>query len=59
MIHEELNREIIGIAMVVLNELKPGLDEKFYERAMMIELKHRGQVNALVMSSEVETSLDS
>jgi GxxExxY protein len=59
MIHEELNREIIGAAMVVLNELKPGLDEKRYERAMMIELKHRGQVNALVMSSGVETSLDS
>jgi len=42
MIHEELSREIIGAAMVVLNELKPGLDEKLYERAMMIELKHRG-----------------
>jgi len=26
----------------VLNELKPGLDEKLYERAMLIELKHRG-----------------
>jgi len=25
-----------------LNELKPGLDEKLYERAMVIELKHRG-----------------
>ena len=59
MIHEELSREIIGAAMVVLNELKPGLDEKLYERAMMIELKHRRQVNALVMSSGVETSLDS
>ena len=59
MIHEELSREIIGAAMVVLNELKPGLDEKLDERAMMIELKHRGQVNALVMSSGVETSLDS
>jgi GxxExxY protein len=42
MIHEELSREIIGAAMVVLNELKPGLDEKLYERAMMIELKQRG-----------------
>jgi GxxExxY protein len=42
MIHEEISREIIGAAMVVLNELKPGLDEKLYERAMMIELKHRG-----------------
>jgi GxxExxY protein len=28
--------------MAVLNELKPGLDEKLYERAMIIELKHRG-----------------
>jgi GxxExxY protein len=42
MIHEELSREIIGAAMEVLNELKPGLDEKLYERAMVIELKHRG-----------------
>jgi hypothetical protein len=59
MIHEELSREIIGATIVVLNELKPGPDEKLYERAMMIQLKHRGQVNALVMSSGVETSLDS
>jgi PD-(D/E)XK nuclease superfamily len=61
MIHEELNREITpnAFGVVGLNELKPGLDEKLYERAMMIELKHRGQVNALVMSSGVETSLDS
>ena len=29
--------------MAVLNELKPGLDEKLYERAMIVELKHRGQ----------------
>jgi GxxExxY protein len=42
MIHEELSREIIGAAMLVLNELKPGLDKKLDERAMMIELKHRG-----------------
>ena len=26
MIHEELSGEIIGAAMAVLNELKPGLD---------------------------------
>jgi hypothetical protein len=38
MIHEELSREVIGAAMAVLNELKPGLDEKLYERAMTIEL---------------------
>jgi GxxExxY protein len=43
MIHEELGRDIIGAAMVVPNELKPGLDEKLYERAMVIELKHRGR----------------
>ncbi len=42
MIYEELSGEIIGAAMVVLNELKPGLDEKLYERAITIELKHRG-----------------
>jgi GxxExxY protein len=42
MIHEELSGEIIGAAMDVLNELRPGLDEKLYERAMIIELKHRG-----------------
>ena len=43
MIHEELSGEIIGAAMEVLKELKPGLDEKLYERAMLIELKHRGR----------------
>ena len=42
MIHGELSGDIIGTAMEVLNELKPGLDEKLYERAMVIELKHRG-----------------
>jgi GxxExxY protein len=42
MIHEELSGKIIGVAMEVLNELKPGLDEKLYERAMIIELRRRG-----------------
>ena len=41
-IHEELSGVIIGVAMEVLNELKPGLDEKLYERAISIELKRRG-----------------
>ncbi len=41
-IKEELSGEIIGAAMDVLNELRPGLDEKLYERAMIIELKRRG-----------------
>jgi GxxExxY protein len=44
MIHEELSHEIIGAAMEVLNELKPGLDEKLYERAMIIELKRHGHI---------------
>jgi GxxExxY protein len=42
LIHEELSREIIGAAMHVLNEMKPGLDEKLYERALVIELRKRG-----------------
>ena len=42
MIYEELSGKIIGAAMEVLNESKPGLDEKLYERAMIIELNHRG-----------------
>lgn len=42
MIHEKLSGEIIGAAMAVLNELGPGLDEKLYERALMIELRQRG-----------------
>jgi len=42
MIHEKLSGEIIGAAMTVLNELGPGLDEKLYERALVIELRHRG-----------------
>jgi len=42
LIHEELSQEIIGAAMVVLNDLKPGLDEKLYENASVIELRERG-----------------
>ena len=42
MLHEEITKDIIGAAMAVLNELKPGLDEKLYENAMVIELRARG-----------------
>ncbi len=42
LIHEKLSEEIIGAAMTVLNELKPGLDEKLYENALVIELQERG-----------------
>src|ERR1700722_5893101 len=40
--HEEITQAIIGAAMAVLNELKPGLDEKLYENALVIELAARG-----------------
>jgi GxxExxY protein len=42
-LYEDLTRDIIGAAMRVLNELNPGLDEKLYERALVIELKKRGR----------------
>lgn len=41
-IHAELSESIIGSAMKVLNTLKPGLDEKAYENALVIELRKRG-----------------
>lgn len=41
-IHKELSESIIGAAMTVLNTLKPGLIEKLYERALVIELEKRG-----------------
>jgi len=41
-IHRDLSHSIIGAAMRVLNELKPGLDEKLYENALVIELRKRG-----------------
>jgi GxxExxY protein len=42
LIHKDLSEAIIGAAMKVLNTLKPGLDEKLYERALVIELRKRG-----------------
>ena len=42
LLHKELTGAIIGAAMHVLNTLKPGLDEKLYERALIIELRKRG-----------------
>ena len=42
MLHEEITTDILAAAMTVLNELKPGLDEKLYENALVIELKERG-----------------
>jgi GxxExxY protein len=39
---EALTKNILGAAMAVLNELRPGLDEKLYENALVIELQARG-----------------
>lgn len=52
-IHEELSRIIIGVAMEVLNELRAGLDEKLYERAMVIELRRRGHTVSIQSSFPV------
>jgi GxxExxY protein len=38
----ELTQAVIGAAMNVLNQLRPGLDEKLYERALVIELREQG-----------------
>jgi GxxExxY protein len=40
--HKALSEAIIGAGMAVLNELKPGLDEKLYENALAIELRYMG-----------------
>lgn len=42
LVHQQLSEAIIGAAMTVLNALKPGLAEKLYERALVIELMKRG-----------------
>jgi GxxExxY protein len=40
--HEKLTHSIIGAAIAVMGELKPGLDEKLYENALVLELQARG-----------------
>ena len=40
--NETLTQAIIGAAYTVLNALKPGLDERLYERALIIELTKQG-----------------
>jgi len=44
LIHEKLSEDTIGATMKVLNALRPGLDEKLYENALVIELTKRGHV---------------
>ncbi len=38
----QLTEKIIGASHTVLFKLKPGLDEKLYERALIIELSKQG-----------------
>jgi GxxExxY protein len=38
----DLTQVVIGAAMKVLNTLRPGLDERLYERALVIELRKQG-----------------
>src|SRR5205807_283284 len=40
--YEEITKDIIGAAMAVLNELRPGLDERLYENALLLELLAHG-----------------
>lgn len=40
--NSDLTAIVIGAAMKVLNTLRPGLDEKLYERALIIELLKQG-----------------
>ena len=42
LIHEGLSGKIIGAAMQVLNTLKPGLDEKIYEKALSTRTRGGG-----------------
>lgn len=41
-LHQEITEQVIGAAFEVSNQLKPGLDEKLYENALLIELTDRG-----------------
>lgn len=41
-VHREPSYLIVGAAMRVPNELEPGLDEKLYGNALVMELRKRG-----------------
>jgi GxxExxY protein len=40
-LHQDITQDIIGAAMAILNELKPGLYENLYESALVIEFLAR------------------
>jgi len=49
----KLSEGIIGVAMHVLNALRPGLDEKLYENAMVVGLEKRGMTSEQQLSYNV------
>lgn len=53
MLHEKLTSDIIGAAMTVHNTLRPGFDEKYYEKALVLELQLMGHQVAHQKSFEV------
>jgi GxxExxY protein len=54
LIHEELSRSVIGAGMAVLTALRPGLDEKRYENALVIELEEQGHAISQQENFEVQ-----
>jgi GxxExxY protein len=42
--YEDILQDIIAAAMAVLGELRPGLDERLYENALVLELRTRGHL---------------
>jgi GxxExxY protein len=54
MLHREVTGQIIGAAMTVLNALKPGLAEKVYENALVLELQARGRTTEQQRGFDVE-----
>jgi GxxExxY protein len=52
--HRDVTGDIIGAAMIVLNELRPGLAEKLYENALVLELNARGHATEQQRIFDVE-----
>jgi len=42
LLHREISESIVGSCMQVLNTLRPGLSERAYENALVVELTNRG-----------------
>ena len=53
LLYGDLSAKIIGAGMKVLNVLKPGLDEKLYERALVIELRKQDLIVSTQRNFEV------